>query len=111
MRIHRLFALTILAVAACKKEDAAPPAVYQAVPVARRDVVVSAQASGAIQPDTTVEVKSKASGEILQIMVETGQQVQRGALMVNVDPRTARNTMAQTQAEFEVARATLANAR
>ena len=39
-------------------------------------------------------------------MVETGQQVQRGALMVNVDPRTARNTMAQTQAEFEVARAT-----
>lgn len=111
MRINRLFALTILAVAACKKEDAAPPAVYQAVPVARRDVVVSAQASGAIQPDTTVEVKSKASGEILQIMVETGQQVQRGALMVNVDPRTARNTMAQTQAEFEVARATLANAR
>ncbi|MEO8201095.1 MAG: efflux RND transporter periplasmic adaptor subunit [Gemmatimonadota bacterium] len=111
MRITRLFAFVLLAVAACKKEETAPPAVYQAVPVTRRDVVVSAQASGAVQPDTTVEVKSKASGEILQIRVETGQQVQRGALMVNIDPRTAQNTMAQTQAEFEVARATLGNAR
>jgi HlyD family secretion protein len=85
--------------------------VYQAVPVVRRDIVVSAQAAGTIQPDTTVEVKSKASGEILQIRVETGQEVRRGELMVHVDPRTAQNSMAQTQAEFEVARATLANAR
>ena len=111
MRPNRLILLSLVALAACKKEDEAPPAVYQAVPVIRRDIVVSAQAAGTIQPDTTVEVKSKASGEILQIMVETGQEVRRGELMVNVDPRTARNTMAQTQAEFEVARATLANAR
>jgi HlyD family secretion protein len=111
MRITRLLALTVVVLAACKKEEAAPPAVYQAVPVTRRDVVVSAQASGAIQPDTTVEVKSKASGEILRISVETGQEVKRGDLMVNIDPRTAQNTMAQAQAEFEVARATLGNAR
>ena len=51
--------------AACKKE--APPAAYQAVPVERRDIVVSARASGTIQPDTVVEVKSKASGEILEL--------------------------------------------
>jgi HlyD family secretion protein len=111
MRLTTLLGFALLALAACKKEEEAPPAVYQAVPVVRRDIIVSAQAAGAIQPDTTVEVKSKASGEILQIMVETGQEVRRGALMVNVDPRTARNTMAQTQAEFEVAKATLANAR
>jgi HlyD family secretion protein len=111
MRSSRLLLLPLIALAACQKEEVAPPAVYQAVAVERRDIVVSAQAAGAIQPDTTVEVKSKASGEILQIMVQTGQQVRRGDLMVNVDPRTARNTMSQTQAEFEVARATLANAR
>jgi HlyD family secretion protein len=111
MRSNRLILLSLVALAACKKEEEAPPAVYQAVPVVRRDIVVSAQAAGTIQPDTTVEVKSKASGEILQIRVETGQEVRRGELMVNVDPRTAQNSMAQTQAEFEVARATLANAR
>jgi HlyD family secretion protein len=104
-------ALTALALAACKKEEAAVSTVYQAVPVVRKDIVVSVQAAGTLQPDTTVEVKSKASGEIAQIMVETGQQVRRGDLMVSVDPRTARNTMAQAQARFEVAKATLANAR
>ena len=72
--------------------------------MARRDIVVSAQASGTVQPDTVVEVKSKASGEILEIRVETGQAVKRGDLLVRVDPRTPRNVLAQAQADLEVAR-------
>ena len=92
---------------ACKKE--APPVAYQAVPVERRDIVVSAQASGAVQPDTTVEVKSKASGEILQLNAETGQIVKRGAPLVKVDPRNARNALAQAQADLDVAKAKLTN--
>ncbi|MFL5448816.1 MAG: efflux RND transporter periplasmic adaptor subunit [Gemmatimonadales bacterium] len=92
----------------CKKE--APPVTYEAVPVERRDIVVSAQASGAIQPDTTVEVKSKASGEILQLSAETGQVVQRGAPLVRIDPRNARNALAQAQADLDVAKAKLTNA-
>jgi HlyD family secretion protein len=98
----------VLAVlSACKKEAAPVP--YQAVPVDRRDIVVSAQASGAIQPDTTVEVKSKASGEILQLNAETGQIVKRGAPLVRIDPRNARNAMAQAQADLDVAKAKLTN--
>jgi HlyD family secretion protein len=102
----RLGAVTLLA-ASCKKEPAPVP--YQAVPVERRDIVVSAQASGAVQPDTTVEVKSKASGEILQLNAETGQVVKRGTSLVKVDPRNARNAMAQAQANLDVAKAKLAN--
>lgn len=101
--------LAVLALAACK-EAAVPPPVYLAVPVARRDLIVSARASGAIQPDTTVEVKSQASGEILQISVETGQVVSRGALMVRIDPRIPTNNVAQAQANLDVAQARLANA-
>jgi HlyD family secretion protein len=104
--------MTLAAVAllfpACKKETA--QVVYRAVPVEQRDIVVSAQAAGAIQPDTTVEVKSKASGEILQLFAETGQLVKRGARLVSVDPRNARNALAQAQADLDVARAQLANA-
>jgi HlyD family secretion protein len=92
----------------CKKEE--PPVAYEAVPVERRDIVVSARASGTIQPDTVVEVKSKASGEILELKVETGQLVKRGALMVRVDPRNPRNLLAQAQADLEVAEARLTNA-
>jgi HlyD family secretion protein len=99
---------TLALVAGCKEE--APPVVYQAVPVEHRDIVVSARASGTIQPDTVVEVKSKASGEILELKVETGQLVKRGALMVRVDPRNPRNLAAQAQADLEVAEARLTNA-
>ncbi|HEX7336431.1 MAG TPA: efflux RND transporter periplasmic adaptor subunit [Gemmatimonadales bacterium] len=104
----RCLIVPAILVAACKKE--APPVPYQALPVERRDIVVSAQASGALQPDTTVEVKSKASGEILDLAVETGQVVKRGELMVRVDPRIPRNAVAQAQADLEVAQARLANA-
>jgi HlyD family secretion protein len=91
----------------CKK--AAAPIPYQALPVERRNIVVSAQASGTVQPDTTVEVKSKASGEILQLNAETGEIVKRGAPLVRIDPRNARNAMAQAQADLDVAKAKLAN--
>src|SRR4029453_737772 len=103
--------VTLAAVAcfsSCKKE--AQPITYEALPVERRDIVVSAQASGAVQPDTTVEVKSKASGEILHVSAETGQVVQRGAPLVRIDPRNARNALAQAQADLDVAKAKLTNA-
>ncbi len=106
MRWVSLLAFTFLA--ACKEEI--PPPAYQAIAVERRDIVVSARASGTIQPDTVVEVKSKASGEILDLRVETGQLVKRGALMVLVDPRNPRNLLAQAQADLEVAEARLTNA-
>ena len=93
--------------AGCKK--AAAPVPYEALPVEHRDIVVSAQASGTIQPDTTVEVKSKASGEVLQLYAETGQVVKRGAPLVRIDARNARNALAQAQADLDVAKAKLAN--
>jgi HlyD family secretion protein len=102
-----MIAMLVL-VAGCKKET--PQVVYRAVPVEQRDIVVSAQAAGAIQPDTTVEVKSKASGEVLQLNAETGQLVKRGAPLVRIDPRNARNTLAQAQADLDVAQAKLTNA-
>ena len=104
----RMTMMALILAAGCKKET--PQVVYRAVPVEQRDIVVSAQAAGAIQPDTTVEVKSKASGEVLQLNAETGQLVKRGAPLVRIDPRNARNTLAQAQADLDVAQAKLANA-
>ena len=104
----RWFAVPALILAAACKKNAAP-VTYQSLPVERRDIIVSAQASGAIQPDTTVEVKSKASGEVLQLNAETGQVVKRGAPLVRIDPRNARNALAQAQADLDVAKAKLTN--
>jgi HlyD family secretion protein len=100
--------LAVAVSAACHK--APPPPVYEAVPVSTRDIVVSASASGAIEPITTIEVKSKASGEIVDVLVETGDAVQPGQLLVRVDPRVPRNALTQAQANLDVAKAQLENA-
>ena len=89
-----------LLLAALGCAEAEPPLpVYQAIDVARRDIVVSVEAAGTIQPEVTVEVKSKASGEILEIEAATGQLVEQGALLVRIDQRQPRNTLAQAQAD------------
>ena len=101
-------AIPILTVA-CQKEEAEAP-IYQMVPVVRRDIVVSASAAGTVEPILTVEVKSKASGEILDVRVETGDKITAGQLLVKVDPRVPANALRQAEADLQVAQAQLTNA-
>lgn len=104
----RLLLVAAVAAAACRKVETAPP--YQKVAVARHDIVVSATASGAIQPILTLGVKSKASGEILEEPVQTGDEVKRGQILARVDPRIPQNNLTQAQANLDVAKAQLDNA-
>ncbi len=100
--------LVALAATACKKEEAPP--VYQSVAVATRDISVTVQAAGAVLPDTVVEVKSKASGEILEFPVQTGDLVQRGTVLARIDRRVPQNRYDQAVAQLDVADARLKNA-
>lgn len=97
--------ILVLALAACNKEEKA--ALYQEHPVERRTIVVSASAAGVIEPVRTVEVKSKASGEIIEMKVETGSNVKANQLLAVVDPRVPQNTLSQAQADLNVAKAQL----
>ncbi len=101
-------AAAALAGAGCHKAQTAQT--YEAVPVERRNLVVSASASGAIEPVLTVDVKSKASGEIITMNVQTGDDVKEDQLLATIDPRIPRNNLAQAEANLEVARAQLGNA-
>ena len=83
---------------------------YRLVPVTARDIVVSASAAGTVEPVTTVEVKSKASGEVFAINVETGDEVSAGDLLVSVDPRIPQATLRQAEADLRLAEAQLENA-
>jgi HlyD family secretion protein len=106
-----LIALLCGAIAtACGAEPPSVP-VYQAVPVERREIVVSAEAAGVIEPYVTVEVKSKASGEILEVLADSGDRVEQGTLLLRIDQRQLRNALAQARADLEVARARFANAK
>src|SRR5439155_23487436 len=72
-------AAVLLLVAACQKAQTAP--LYEAVPVAHRDIVVTASASGVMPPILTFSVKSKAWGEIIEMPVQTGDEVGKGRLL------------------------------
>jgi HlyD family secretion protein len=87
----------------CGGAEDAPP--YRAVSVVRKAIRVTAEAAGVIEPVVTVEVKSKASGEILELPVETGSRVERDAVIVRIDPRQPRNALELAEAELRVATA------
>jgi len=83
---------------------------YQKVPVTRRDIIVSADAAGTIEPVLTVDIKSKASGELQEVNVDVGDVVSPGQLLVKVDPRVPSNALRQAQADLDVAKASVTNA-
>jgi len=84
---------------------------YETVAVERRSLVLVVEAAGVIEPVRTVEIKSKASGEILELGADTGDAVEAGALLARIDPRTPRNRLDQAVAQWNAARARLTNAR
>jgi HlyD family secretion protein len=75
--------------------------------IERRDIVVDASATGAVEPINVVEVKSKASGQITQMPVETGSLVKPGDLIVQLDTRDVKNQFDQTLADVQAAEAKL----
>ncbi|MBT5891347.1 MAG: efflux RND transporter periplasmic adaptor subunit [Chromatiales bacterium] len=100
-KISIILAITLL-VTACGK----PPEVaskYGTATVEQRNIIVTVEAAGVIEPETTVEVKSKASGEILNLAVDSGTQIEAGVLMVQIDKRSPRNMLNQAEAELEAA--------
>ena len=99
----KVVALSGLLVIACTGEKIDAP-LYEAAAVERRSIEVSVSSSGIVEPLATIEVKSKASGEVLELLVETGDYAEETALLVRIDPRTVRNRLAQAEAELKAAR-------
>lgn len=97
-----------LAPASCAREEAARP--FDVEPVRPRSLEITAEASGVIEPTTIVEVKSKASGEIKAVPIQVGDEVRRGQLLVHVEETELRQTLAQAEADLDVARARLSTA-
>lgn len=101
-----LYALALsIAAAGCQEAEEGRP--FQVVAAQRQTLAISAVAAGILEPVTMVEIKSKASGEILSIPVETGDIVEQGQLLVQVEQTDARQTLAQSSADLEVAEARL----
>ena len=97
-----LLLMSVSAILACADDPDIGP-IYDTATAERRTIEVSVSSSGVVEPLAVVEVKSKASGEVLDVRVEVGDLVQPGTLMVRIDPRTVRNDLAQREAELKAA--------
>ena len=115
-RTTLFLALAVASIAACgsKKND---KAVIPTATIGRSDIVVTAQATGTVEPEDTVPVKSQASGLVMKMPVEIGQQVKPGDLLVQIDTRTlnndyqrAKSAEAAAQANVTVTQAALKRA-
>ena len=66
--------------------------------VERRDIAQTVEATGTVEPRDIVEIKSKASGQIVRMPVEVGSVVKAGDLLAQIDPLTMRNQYDQALA-------------
>lgn len=119
-------ALALIAIAAIgyavyhfTRPEEAP--VGQLYTVERGSLIETAAATGSIEPNVMVEVKSRASGEVIEMLIREGDVVEAGQLLMRLDPidtdraileaRTAeqrvRAELAQAQASLRVAEAEL----
>ncbi len=102
-----VFALGAMGLLAACSEPEVQQAPIGEVAVERRDIIVDAQATGAVEPIEIVEVKSQASGLVLQMPVETGSNVQPGDLIVQIDTRDLKNQLDQAAADLRSSQASL----
>lgn len=72
---------------------------------ARRTITVTVEATGTVEPVDIVEIKSKASGQIVTMPVEVGSKVSQGDLLAQIDQRDVQNEYDQARAALVAAEA------
>src|SRR5205807_5203454 len=68
--------------------QAPPPAVPVVVAmVTKKDIPITIRSIGNVQPYQTVSIKSQISGELKEVHFKEGQDVNKGQLLFELDPR------------------------
>lgn len=78
--------------------------------VKRATIVEKVSASGTVQPVTEVKIAPEVSGEIIDLLVEEGDSVKRGQLLVKIRPDVWESQLERAEASLSQQRANLAQA-
>lgn len=78
--------------------------------VVARDLIQTVAATGKIQPEIEVMLSSEVSGEIIELPISEGDQVQKGDLLVRINPDLIQSALLQAEAGLQNAKAGLAQA-
>ena len=80
-------------------------------PSSRRDFPVYLTGLGSVQAFNTVALKSRIDGQIMQVNFQEGQDVSRGQLLIQIDPRPYEVALQTAQANLQRDEAQLNNAK
>lgn len=72
---------------------------------------LAVSAHGLVRPIDRIQLKSKASGEVMELPIEVGDWVEKGALIARLDQVEERAAVAQSRADLDIAQAELALAK
>lgn len=75
------------------------------------DLVIPVTATGVIEPARTIQIKSKAGGQVLKIHVVEGQIVKKGELLVELDPVDEKRNVEARQADLDRSNSAVEKAR
>lgn len=109
--MRRVILPLVAAVALACHETRRTSALLVSVPAAARDLEVRVQATGALEPVDPVNILSRTTGIVRKVPVDVGMNVEKGALLVQVDDRDVRNQYEEALADDVTAFAALGNAR
>jgi len=84
---------------------------YKKENVSTKKLELSIEASGIIEAISSVEIKSKASGEVLFLGAEVGDLVEKGSILGQIDQRTPKNILDQSKSDLEASKVRLENAK
>ena len=102
--------MLILASCGTDNQSSQETTFYKKESVNQKKLELSIEASGIIEAISSVEIKSKASGEVLFLGAEVGDQVERGSILGQIDQRTPKNILDQAKSDLEAAKVRLENA-
>jgi membrane fusion protein, multidrug efflux system len=103
------FILVAFVLASCgKKQPAMNPMAMmmmqavpvRAVPAVSTDVPLNVAAVGNVEAISSVDVKSRVAGQILRVLFQEGQNVEKGQLLFEIDPEPLQRQIAQIQADL-----------
>ncbi|PSB09015.1 efflux RND transporter periplasmic adaptor subunit [Pleurocapsa sp. CCALA 161] len=83
-----------------RRKNTQPNLQSRTVPVQTQSLQVSFEASGTVEPITSVNISPKTTGRLTALYVEQGDKVKAGQLLARMDSANLTAELAQAQAEY-----------
>ena len=79
--------------------------------ISTHSIIQTVSANGKIQPETEVKISPDVSGEIVQLLVKEGDEVNEGQLLLKIKPDLYESYLERAEAALNSSKANLANSR